>query len=139
MLQENIGITQPVVALGPFGDAGVAASQSDVQLALLPLSNEGIVMPRDGWIVGLCWTLSAPATAGQLTLGVSIDGTEDPTTTQTVTTQAEGYDTWDTGQDAPRVDAGQQVGVAISTGASWDATTADLAAWLFVVFDGWTF
>jgi len=139
MLQERIAVTHNQVGLGPFGDAGVAASQSDVQLALLPLGNTGIVMPKAGYVVGTGWTLSAAATAGSLTIGVSVDGTEEAATTQVVSTASAGYDSWKSNGAAPRFAAGQQVGVQITTDGDWDATAADLAVFVYVVFERWEF
>ena len=139
MYQEHIAVRSNQVILGPFGDDGVAASQSNAQLTLLPLTNDGVVMPKAGYVVGIAWTLTAAATAGSLTIGVSIDGTENTDTTQTVSTAQEGYASWRSGDVAPRFAAGEQIGVEITTDASWDATTADLAVWVFVVFEDWDF
>lgn len=134
-LFENISPAYPVVPFGPFIDDAVAASQSNAQLTLAGVSNDGVVMPADGHVIGVLWTLTAAASAGQMTLGVSIDGTEDAETTETVTTQTEGYTLFNIHNgEAPHFVAGQQIGVEITTDASWNATTADLAAFLLVEF-----
>lgn len=80
-LLENIGVMSPVAVFGPFQDVDVAASQTDVQL-ILAGANDGVVMPKAGHVIGMLWTLSAAASAGTLTIGVSIDGTEKTNTTQ---------------------------------------------------------
>lgn len=140
MLQESIAVKNPVAILGSFYDADVAASQTDAQLKLAgSASAEGIVMPKAGYVIGLTGTLSAAATAGSLTVGVSIDGTEETTTTQTVTTGQEISATFDTIGHAIRFEAGEQVGVEITTSADWDATTADLDAQVWVVFENWDY
>jgi hypothetical protein len=116
----------------------VAASQTDAQL-VLPAGNDGIVMPKAGHVIGLLWTLTAAGSAGSLTIGVSIDGTEVAATRQTITTAAEGYPTWMVSDVAPAFAAGQQIGVEITTDGSWNGTTADLTVYLIVVFDDWDY
>jgi len=138
MLQEAIAVKNPVVAVGPLSASNLAASQSDVQLAL-PAGNTGIVMPCGGYVIGFSWKQSAAASAGSMTIGVTIDGTEKAATTQTVTTAVEGRPTFKTDAGAPRFAAGEEVGLEFTTDASWNATTADLDAVLFVVFEGWDF
>lgn len=139
MLQENIAVRNPVVCLTGFGQVDVAASQTDAQLTLWDASVDGIVMPKAGYVIGLGGTLSAAASAGSMTVGVTIDGTEDTDTTQTITTAAEFYDTFKTGDEAVRFAAGEQIGVEITTDGSWNATTSELAAQVYVVFEDWDF
>lgn len=138
MLQENIAIRSPMVAVGPLSAVDLAAGQSDVQLQL-PAGNDGVVMPKAGYVVGMSWKQSAAASVGNMTLGVTIDGTEDTDTTQTITTATEGYPTWMVDGVAPRFSAGQEVGVEMTTGGTWNAVTADLDVFLFVVFEDWDF
>ena len=139
MLQEHIAVKNPVVMLGGFYDTDVAASQTDAQLKVAgSASGEGIVMPRAGYVIGLTASLSAAATAGSLTIGVSIDGTESTTTTQTVTTGQEVRALFDTGRNI-RFSAGQQIVVEITTGATGDGTTADLDAQVWVVLEDWDY
>lgn len=140
MLQERIAITNPVACIGNFCDTDVAASQTDAQLLLAGSgSNNGVVMPRPGYVIGLTGSLSAAASAGSLTVGVTIDGTEDADTTQTITTQQEIRALFTTGAQAVRFAAGQQIGVEITTNSSWDGTTADLGVQVWVVFEGWEY
>jgi len=139
MLQEAIAVKNPVCCFGPFTDENVAASQTDAQLVLLA-GLDGVVMPKAGYVIGMTGSLSAAATAGSLTVGVSIDGTEDSDTTQTVTTGQEINATFKV-DDGIRFTAGQQIGVEITTSSdpAWDGTTADLAVWVWVVFEDWDF
>jgi len=139
MLQERIAVKNPVCILGPFVDDATAASQTNAQLTLAPVTNDGIVMPQAGYVIGIAGTLTGAATAGSLTVGVSIDGTEDTDTTQTITTATEFYASFKTDDEAVSFDAGEQIGVEITTDADWDATTEDLAVYVFVVFEGWEF
>lgn len=139
ILQENIAIKNPVVMLPGFYQANVAASQTNVQLLVAgSAANDGIVMPCAGWVIGLTGSLSAAGSAGALTVGVSIDGTEDADTTQTVTTGQEIRAKFQTDL-AVRFTVGQQVGVEISTDGSWNGTTADLDAQVWVVLEDWDF
>lgn len=139
MLQENIAVKNPVVMLGGFYDTDVAASQSDVQLKVAGSANgEGIVMPCAGYVIGITGSLSAAGSAGSLTVGVSIDGTEDTDTTQTVTTATEIRAKFDTG-DGVRFAAGEQVGVEITTSADWNGTTSDLDVQVWVVLEAWDY
>lgn len=137
MYQENIAVKNPVVCLGPFSATNLAADTANTQLQL-PAGNDGIAMPKAGYIIGITGTLTAAATAGSLTVGATIDGTEDTDTTQTVTTAQEFYASFDTSL-AVRFAAGEQVGVEYTTGATWDGTTADIDTFLFVVFEDWDF
>jgi hypothetical protein len=140
MLQEKIAVASPLAVFGPFVDEDVAASQTNVQLIIAGGgANAGIVMPKSGHVIGMLWTLDAAASAGSLTIGVTIDGTEDADTVQTVTTAAEGYPTWMISDDAPAFAAGEQIGVEITSDGSWNGTSSDLAVYLIVVFDDWDF
>lgn len=140
MLSERIAVTYPTIAIGPFADDGVAASQSNVQLTIAgALANDGVVMPRPGWVVGMSIDLSAAASAGSMTVGVTVNGTENASTTQTITTATEAYPRWSPRDVAPRFAAGDNIGVEITTDSSWNATTADLVVYLYVVFENWEF
>lgn len=122
-----------------FVQDNVAASQTDVQLNIIEVASaaalliDGLTMPWDGSVVGLSYNTSVAATAGQLTIGVTLDGTEQTTTTQTVTTGTAGSAKFLA--DAVRFTAGKKLGVEITTNAGWDATTADLAVVVYVLLD----
>ena len=121
-----------MLLLGPFIDADVAASQTNAQLVLVGVANDGIVMPAAGWVVGILGTLDAAGSAGTLTVGPTIDGTEQADLTQTITTQTEFREVMSPEDGAPRFAAGQQIGVEITSDGSWNGTTSDLAAFVLV-------
>jgi hypothetical protein len=139
-LLENIGVMNPVLLIGPFVDENVAASQTDAQLPIAGAgANVGVVMPKAGYVIGLLWTLDAAASAGSLTIGATVDGTEDADTTQTVTTAVEGHDEFMINENAPRFAAGEQLGVEITTDGSWNGTSSDLAVYLIVALEDWDY
>jgi hypothetical protein len=108
-----------------FGQANVAASQTDVQLKDATNGVEGVTMAFPGIIVGLTVDLSAASTGGQLTVGVTINGTEVAATTQTITTATAVRAIFD--RDAVKFAAGDKLGVEITTNAGWTPETAELA------------
>lgn len=113
-----------------FCQHSVANSQTDVQLNVVEAGNQtlavqGISAPFAGSIVAISADLSAAATAGQLTVGITINGTEKAATTQTITTQTAKYAAFD--RAAVPVAAGDKIGVEITSNAGWDGTTSDLA------------
>jgi GH18 family chitinase len=122
-----------------FCQDAVAASQTDAQLNIVEVASaaalavDGITMPWAGRVVGLSVDLSAAATAGQLTVGVTIGGTEQAATTQTITTAQAARAVFS--QNAVPFVAGDKLGVEITTNAGWDATTADLAVFVYVLLD----
>lgn len=121
-----------------FSQDAVAASQTDVQLNAVEtgattgtLDVTGYTMPFDGEIVAITADLSAAATAGTLTVGPTIGGTEKTDPTLSITTQTTRRDT------APRSTstfvAGDVLGAEITTGGTWDGTTADLLVTVLVL------
>jgi hypothetical protein len=108
-----------------FAQANVAASQTDVQLKDATNGVEGVTMAFPGIIVGLTIDLSAASTGGQLTVGVTINGTEVAATTQTITTATAARAIFD--RDAVQFAAGDKLGVEITTNAGWTPETAELA------------
>ena len=107
----------------------VAASQTDVQMHVVEagthtLAVEGISAPFSGSIVAISADLSAAATAGTLSIGVSLNGTEKTATTQSISTQAAKYAVFP--RDSVAVVAGDKIGVEITTNAGWDGTSSDL-------------
>lgn len=111
-----------------FGQANVAASQTDVQLvAADPSGNDGYALPFDGEIVGIGYNLSAARTAGTCTVGVTIGGTEDADTTVSIpgdSATVKGYQRISRGR-CPFA-AGDVIGVEITTNAGHLPTTTDL-------------
>lgn len=118
----------------------VAASQTDVQLVVpgettTPLI-DGYPMIFPGDVVGVSYKLNAAGTTGAFTIGATINGTENTTTTQTVGITTTGYVRVPRGT-IPFV-AGDYIGAEITTAAGWDGTTSDLAVivWVILYMDG---
>jgi hypothetical protein len=144
---ENIGpsrlLNDPVqlVAL-TFMQEAVAASQTDVQITIAQVDSaannavDGYTMPWAGTIVGISYSLSAAASAGALTIGPTVGGTEKADPTLSVTTGTSGSDTALRG--AATFEAGNVIGAEITTDGSWNATTADLGVtvWCLVELSG---
>lgn len=115
-----------------FFQSNVAASQSAVALSVLGLTgNTGFVMPFPGSIIGISIASNDARTAGTLTVDVTkngtvtglqavLDGTN--TTTHYATQEAE----------ADVFDAGDLIGVKITTDGSWAPTTADIVVTVIV-------
>ena len=123
-----------------FMQDAIAASQTDAQLPVIETGATtgttavtDLSMPFDGDVVAMSWDLSAAGTAGVFTIGVTVDGTENTTTTQTVGTGTSGYPKFARG--ACSFVSGQELGVEITTDGSWDGTTADLVVTLYVLVD----
>lgn len=123
-----------------FHQNAVAADQTNVQLPLVETSasssstdNTGYVVPFPGEIVAVSAEVSAAATAGSLTVGATVGGTEATDPTLAVTTATEAHDTCQRGTN--RFAAGAVIGAEITTDASWDATTSDLAVVVWVLLN----
>jgi hypothetical protein len=120
-----------LVALQFMQDA-VAASQTDAQLE--HENGQGAneyTAPWDGEIVAVSYQISTAGTAGSMTLGGTIEGTEDADTTMTVTTGTDGYQRTPRGK--AKFVAGNTLGVEITTDASWTPETGDLLVTLWVL------
>lgn len=128
-----------------FTQDQLAASQTDAAVNVIEafggttlsvLDANAYTMPWDGEVVGVSFRLSAAASAGQMTLGATINGTEDADTTVTITTQLGGYKRVPRG--AARFVAGDRIGAEITTSAAWNGTSADLLAivWVLVQLEG---
>lgn len=135
-IERNIAKGQ-VIPL-QFMQASVAANQTNAQLVLVDVATspslvDGMVLPFDGAVVGLSFFLDSAGSAGSLTIGASIDGTEVAATTQTVTTAASGYAAFK--RDVAKFEAGAELGVEITTDGSWNGTSSDLAVILFVLIE----
>lgn len=119
-----------------YGQDAVAASQTDADLyRSMSEASQTVkisVAPWAGDVAGIGYTLSAAATAGSLTIGITKNGTEVAATTQTVATAAKGYAAFARG--AVPVAAGDTIGVQITTDGDWDATTADLVVDAYVLY-----
>jgi hypothetical protein len=137
ILQEDIAILRPLMS-ERFSRSGVASSLSNVQMNVYEteatgskLLIQGIPLPFAGSLVGLSAALSAAATLGTLTLTVTVNGVV--TNCQIViTTATSGYLIQEYG--SALFNAGDKLGVQITTNAAWNATTADLLVEVYVVF-----
>lgn len=120
-----------------FFQDNLAASQTDVQLLVNEVASaaanavSGYTMPFDGEIVAVTADLSAAATAGTLTVGPTVGGTEKTDPTLSITTQTTRRDVASRG--AAVFSAGDIIGAEITTDGSWDGTTADLAVIVWVI------
>lgn len=119
-----------------FSQASVAASQTNVQLYTSEvdatvLDTTGYVMPWAGEIVGVSAHLSAAATAGSLTVGPTIGGTEASDPTLSISTETEKSDVCKRGTNVFAKDA--VIGAEITSSATWDATTSDLNVIVWVL------
>lgn len=123
-----------------FSQADLAASQSDVQLAVGAVDNASddqlqcteYPAPFDGEIVAIGWALSAAGSAGNLSIGPTIGGTEQTALTAAVTTAANGYKRVPRG--SIKFSAGQLIGAEITTDGSWNGTGADLIVTVYVLY-----
>jgi len=113
-----------------FGVANLSASQTDVQIKDATGQVEGISMPFAGELLAISVDTTAAATAGELTVGATKGGTENASTTQTITTATAATKAFARG--TATFVAGDKLGVEITTSADWDATTADLSVQLLV-------
>jgi len=126
-----------LVRLGPFMQDNVAASQTDVQLLVAEVASAagnaiaGEIVPLAGEIIAISWKLSAAGTAGALSIGPTVGGTEKTALTQAVTTAASG--TAKVPRGTALFAAGDEIGAEITTDGSWDGTTSDLAVWVDVL------
>lgn len=120
-----------------FMQDNVAASQTNVQLYTTEVASAagiaiaGYTMPFAGEIVAISYDLSAAATAGSLTIGPTIGGTECSNPTLTVTTGTTGSDTCNRGTNAFAANA--VIGAEITTGGTWDGTSSDLVVIVWVI------
>lgn len=128
-----------------FMQDAVAASQTNVQLPIAE-TNDGTttsvnasdeyVMPFDGEIVAITAALTAAATAGTLTVGPTVNGTEEADPTLSITTATEARDK--AARGTATFVAGDLIGAEITTGGTWDGTTADLVVvvWVLLHLEG---
>jgi hypothetical protein len=125
-----------------FMQDAVAASQTDAQLLVAEVASaaanvvDGYVMPFEGEIVAVSARLSAAATAGSLTVGPTVGGTERTDPALSITTAQSAHDTAVRGTST--FAAGDLIGAEITTNSGWDATTADLVVvvWVLLHLEG---
>lgn len=124
-----------------FMHEAIAAGQTDAQLKIAELADpstgeattaiDEYVMPFDGAIVAISAELSAAASAGSLTIGPTVDGTEKTDLQVSVTTETEKYKV--VPREKIRFRAGDRIGCEITTDGSWNGTTADLGVVVWVL------
>lgn len=126
-MQIERGTSKGQLVAYVFGQDAIAASQTDVQLpAVGPEEGstvDGYTIPFDFEVVAVTSTTTAAATAGQMTIGATIGGTEDTDSTLTITTETNGYLAVQRGK--MRGVAGDRLGCELTTNSGWDAVTAD--------------
>jgi hypothetical protein len=146
-MSENLTVSRmladPVklVALTFMQDA-VAATQSDVQLSVAEVTSgaanacDGYTMPWAGTIVGISYLTTAAASAGTLSIGPTVNGTEAADPTLAITTGTSGFDTATRG--TATFAAGDRIGAEITTSGAWTAETMDLVVtvWCLVEVTG---
>jgi hypothetical protein len=138
VLQENISVMMPTLSQR-YAQGTVLASQTAVALgamathvtaATLAVNNVGI--PWAGSVVGLCITTSAAATVGTLTATVTVNGTQNAALSAVLAINTTtNYSVIEFG--GVPFNAGDKIGVVITTGATWNAATADVLVELFYV------
>lgn len=119
-----------IVALN-FFQANVPASQTDVQL--LDASNQvvGLTVPFNGELIAIVADTSVAATAGSLTISVTVNTVKNANYVATITTGT--TTSLKVQRNKVRVLAGDRVGVRITTNAAWNGTTADLVVGLYML------
>ena len=118
-----------------FMQDALAASQTDVQLPIVEETSlvVGVTMPFGGQIVAITADLSSAGSAGSLTVGATIAGTELATPALSITTET-AKSTF-VARDTAKFAAGAVLGAEITTDASWNGTTADLAVTVWVILE----
>jgi hypothetical protein len=123
-----------------FGQDALAASQSNVQLPVAigeaSQAVTGYTMPFEGEIVAVTADLSAAGSAGSLTVGPTVGGTEETDPALSITTETTKSDKALRG--AATFNAGDVVGAEITTDGSWNGTSADLSVvvWVLLHMEG---
>jgi hypothetical protein len=120
-----------------FNQDALAASQSDVQLGSPDGAGAtGIAAPFGGEVVAVTADLTAAGSAGTLSVGASIGGTEVAASTLAFTDETSKRVALVRG--TAEFNAGDLIGVEITTDGTWNGTTADLTAvvWCLLYLDG---
>lgn len=120
-----------------FAQVDLAVSQTDVQLKVAEAGAtandvEGVPMPCDGEVVGISMELSTAATAGSLTVGPTIDGTEVADLTQTYAAAGQSKDAL-VPRGTARFVKGARIGAEITTNGTFAPITADLFVVVWVM------
>lgn len=122
-----------------FMQDNIAASQSNVQIPIAQVASAaenvvaGYTMPWSGTIVGISAVVSTAATAGTLTVGATVGGTEAADPALSITDETEKSDTATRG--TATFDADDVIGCEITTDGDWDGTSSDLGVTVWVLLD----
>lgn len=121
-MQDNLAASQSAVALTVAEVTGAAGNAVD-----------GYVMPFAGQIIAVSYKTSAAATAGTMTIAPTVAGTAKTDPILSVTTGSSGYDK--AARGTVHFDAGAVVGAKVTTTSTWDGTSADLNATVWVLLE----
>jgi hypothetical protein len=122
------------IAIYLFGQDALAASQTDVQLPTVmgeaSQAVAGYTIPYAFEVLAVVADTSVAGSAGTLTVGATLDGTEDTDTTLSITTET--TKTKAVTRNTCVGTAGQILGCEITTDGTWNGTTADLMVQVYV-------
>lgn len=118
--------------IGPFVQDNIAASQTNVRVALgaTAAPQQEVIIPRDGFVTAITASFTVAPAGSSLILKVYKNGAAlDATAILTVTTGASlrRSVTFVAGTAALGFVAGDALGIAVLTDGSWTATTSDTA------------
>lgn len=132
---QRMGISFPVVCLGPFQVANIADSQDGTAVPYATNGDSPANMPFAGRVVAICARLNAAITAGTITIKVTVGGTEDATNTCVISGTEQYEVTADFKNGLTEFDAEDVLGVVYDSDADVEANTVDLVVDVYVVFD----
>jgi hypothetical protein len=122
-----------------FSQSALAISQTDVQLGTGDDlgTAAGYRMPFAGEIIAITYVLSTAKTAGVMTVGPTVGGTEIASARQTVANASVGGGS-NFKRGTSQFPAGSVIGVELTTDASFLPITADLVAvvWVLLSIEG---
>lgn len=131
----------PVVyaSLGPWSQDAVASNQSAVALKRIEVSNAvtndvvDFVAPWPGTIIDVNLNLNLAGGGGAISVAPTINGTAVTGLSASTTTGSNGYDSATRGAGA--FDAGDLIGVDLTTANEWTGSTSDIVAHVGVLFE----
>lgn len=123
VLLEKFLLTQDAVASNQSA-AAMNVLEGATNSSNVALGVTSYVAQWPGTIVGVSYHLSSAASAGAMVVAPTINGTAVDEPTVRVTTGTNGYEAATRG--AATFEAGDLIGVKLTTSNEWDATTADL-------------
>lgn len=115
-----------------FMQQNVSASQSAVAMDVLGLEgNTEVVMPFAGSVLGIGVASNAARTSGTLTVDVTVNGVAMGLEAQLDASNTQ-YHSATQAKDTDDFNAGDRLGVKITTSADWAPTTADIVVTVIV-------